>query len=98
MAPSKPEATVLDWLTRIGVQFEHQAIFDDSVLDFRLGSAYVEVNGYWHLHNPRKIQKDQRIAEQLGKNLLVIDAKDVVEKPVKAYLSLIQFITTACNV
>ena len=85
--PSEPERHVMALLKQIGVQYEREYIWSDNagrwyILDFVVihkGHVIggIEVNGYWHKANPKKVDRDRRLAERWPAPLLVIEAKNL---------------------
>lgn len=83
--PSLPERHTMALLKQIGIEFEREFVWYDLegrgyILDFAILHnkkviGAIEVNGYWHGVNPKKIDRDARLLERWPAPLLILPSK-----------------------
>lgn len=75
---SYPERVAFDYLTRMGIEFEHQKQVDKYFPDFIVGKVIVEVDGErWH--DAEKDKQRDAVLESYGYSVIRIKATDNIE-------------------
>lgn len=84
---SYPEQVAFDFLTRSGVQFEHQKKVDKYFPDFIIGDIIIEIDGaQWH--DAEKDMQRDAVLESHGYSVVRIKATDNIESRIKEVLGL----------
>lgn len=89
--PSEPERIVMQWLSDSSVEYSTQGIcyytLDDMkrffLIDIIVGDALINIDGYWHRHDERKMARD-RLLDQIIPGVLHISDIDIYERPEEA--------------
>lgn len=82
---SYPERIAFDYLTKLGIQFEHNKKVGEYYPDFTIGNLIIEIDGdYWHNKEKDKIRDEQ--LNKLGFNVIRISTKENIENKLREIL------------
>ena len=83
---SYPERVAYDYLTNLGVRFEHQKKVGKYYPDFLIGDTIIEIDGArWH--NQDKDKERDGVLNELGYTVYRIDSKEFIERRIEQILT-----------
>ena len=82
-----PEKVAFEYLTKLGIEFEHQKQIGKYFPDFVVGNVIIEIDGaQWH--NAEKDQARDAVLNSLGYTVYRIDSKDRIEQRIADILGV----------